>query len=81
MVRRIATCSALITFIICLVAGGLQADNTFGTAVWRALLAMGATFLIGLIVGSMAQRMLDENVSAERKKLKDSQAEVAPSDR
>jgi hypothetical protein len=81
MVQRVAASLALITFVICLVAGGLQAGNPFATTVWRALIAMGATFLLGLIVGSMAQKMLDENLSAEEKKLKNSQAKTSGSDR
>ena len=63
MVRRIAAVMALVAFATCLVAG-IGADNTFATAVSRALAAMAGTFVVGLVVGAMAQRMLDENLAA-----------------
>ncbi len=45
-----------IVFAVCLVVGGLEADNTFATTVERALMAMMATLVIGLVVGAMAAR-------------------------
>ena len=45
-------------------AGAFGADNSFVTAVERALGAMIVTLFVGLIVGWMAQRMIDENVAA-----------------
>jgi hypothetical protein len=55
---------------VCLVVGGIQADNPFTTAVSRALVAMMGTMVVGLIVGWMAQKMLDENVKAAEGKIK-----------
>jgi hypothetical protein len=72
---------ALLAFALCLVAGSLGAGNAFGTTVTRALAAMGITFVIGLAVGAMAQRMLEENVRAHEEKLKNQEAKVEPSDR
>ena len=72
MIVRIAATMSLIAFAICLLIGGLEADNTFTTVVGRALAAMAVTLVIGLIIGAMAQRMLDENLKAEEEKLKKS---------
>ena len=55
---------ALVAFAVCLVMG-LRADNTFTTILSNALLAMGGTFAVGLVVGAMAQKMVDENVAAD----------------
>jgi hypothetical protein len=57
---RVAATTSFVVFAVCLVAG---ADNTFGTAVGRALVAMMATLGIGLIVGWMMQKMIEENVN------------------
>src|SRR5687768_9185856 len=67
MVRRIAGSLSLLAFAICLVAG-LAAQNSTATILANALLAMGVTFVVGLVVGAMAQKMLDENVAAEAAK-------------
>jgi len=67
MVRRIAGSLSLLAFAICLVAG-LAAKNSTATILANALLAMGVTFVVGLVVGAMAQKMLDENVAAEAAK-------------
>ena len=52
---------ALVAFAICLIAG-MGADNTFATTVQRALVAMAATLVLGLVVGAMGQKMMSENV-------------------
>jgi NhaP-type Na+/H+ or K+/H+ antiporter len=70
MAIRIASIMSLIAFAVCLVVGGIQADNPFTTAVERALVAMMGTMVIGLIVGWMAQKMLDENLRSAEEKLK-----------
>ena len=67
MVRRLAGCLALLTFAVC-IAAGLNAGNTAATILSNALAAMGATFVVGLAVGAMAQKMIDENVAAVAKK-------------
>lgn len=69
MPQRIAAILALIAFALCLSVGSLHAGNSFGTAVVRAVIAMMVTFLIGLVVGTMAQRMLEENLRAHEQKL------------
>lgn len=76
MPRRIAACLALLAFATSLVAG-IGADNTFSTTVCRALLAMVATFVIGLVLGVMGQRMLDENLRPREEKLKEIQSTSA----
>ena len=69
MVYRIAGASAFLVFAVSVIAG-IDADNTFSTIVLRALLAMAATWAIGMVVGGMAQKMLDEkrlNLQAKAK--------------
>lgn len=67
MARRMAGSLALLVFAVCLVAG-MNAGNSTATVLSNALLAMAVTFFVGLVVGAMAQKMLDENVSAEAAK-------------
>jgi NhaP-type Na+/H+ or K+/H+ antiporter len=81
MVTRIAGVMALLVFAVCLVIGGLEVGNTFATTVMRALTAMLATMVIGLVVGAMARKMLDENLKSEEEKLKKRSASVPQSDR
>jgi len=69
MANRLAGCCALVVFAFCLILG-LRADNTFSTTVTRALIAMGGTFVLGLLIGWIAQKMLDENIKVEEEKLK-----------
>jgi NhaP-type Na+/H+ or K+/H+ antiporter len=66
MAQRLAAVAALIVFSVCLLIGGFGAGNPFITAVERALVAMAATLGLGLIVGWMAQKMLDENIEAQQ---------------
>lgn len=80
MAQRIAAGLALIAFALCLLVGSLGAGNPFGTTVLRALAAMAVTFVVGLIVGSMAQKMLDENLRNHEQKLKN-EAKLKPVDR
>jgi signal transduction histidine kinase len=76
MPRRIAACLALLVFATCL-AAGIAADNTFATTVCRALLAMAVTFVIGLVLGVMGQRMIDEDLRPREEKLKEFQSTSA----
>ena len=80
MPQRIAATLGLVAFALCLVASH-AAGNAFATTVTRALSAMAATFVIGLAVGAMAQRMLEENLRAHEEKLKNQEAKAEPSDR
>jgi hypothetical protein len=68
MPLRLAAVTSLVVFAVCLIAGS---DNTFGTAVSRALVAMGGTLGLGLIVGWMGQKMIDENVKQQIKVVPD----------
>ena len=86
MPTRMAGTLSLIVFALCLVVGGLRAGNPFGTTVMRALAAMMGTFVVGLIVGLMAQIMLKESVATPNSaldggKLKNSEANSSPGDR
>ena len=67
MVRKVAAALALVMFAVC-VGAGLTAGNTFSTILSNALLGMGAAFGVGLVVGAMAQKMLDESLAADAKK-------------
>lgn len=69
MIQRIAGALALVVFTVCLCSGA-SAGNAFGTVVARALLAMLGTMVIGLVIGWMAQKMLDENLKISEEKLK-----------
>jgi hypothetical protein len=60
--RRIAAAMSLIAFAVCLVAG-IEADNPLGTILARSLVAMAGTLVVGLVVGAMAQKMLDEHLA------------------
>jgi uncharacterized membrane protein len=79
MARRIAASMALVAFAVCLVMG-MRAGNTFSTIVANALIAMVATFVVGLVVGAMAQKMVDENLAAG-KDSGESKAKPGPGDR
>lgn len=63
MVRRIAATTALVAFFVSILAG-MHAENPFATVVANALVAMLVTFIVGLVLGAMAQKMLEENMAA-----------------
>ena len=69
MPKRMAAICALLVFALCVVQG-MQANNSFATTVTRALVALACTFAIGLVLGTAAQRMIDENLKHEEEKLK-----------
>jgi len=79
--QRIAAILALIAFTLCLLVGSLHAGNSFGTTVIRALAAMSVTFVIGLALGAMAQRMIEDNVRTHEQKLRNQETKVETSDR
>ena len=84
MPHRLAASLALLSFAACLYASGVHAGNPFGTTIQRALLAMAGTYVIGLIVGLMAQKMIEENIKGvlkQEKKLLDSRTEAGTRDR
>ena len=78
MTKRLAAAMAFLAFAGCLISG-MRAENTFETTVVRALEAMIVTLVIGLIVGSMAQKMLDENADSAKKS--EMEAKVTKEDR
>ena len=73
MPQRMSAAMAFLAFAVCLVAG-LAAGNSPATILGHALEAMGATLVIGLVVGWMARRMLEENLDALRAKQRASDA-------
>lgn len=86
MPTRLASALSLVVFALCLLIGGVAAGNPFGTTVLRALAAMAGTFVIGLVIGVMAEIMLKESVAAPTSapdvgKLKNSEANSSPPDR
>ena len=77
MPRRLAASLALLVFAICLIAG-LESGNSMSTILSRALVAMLGTLVISLIVGTMAEKMVQENVARREKELR--QAGDVPAD-
>jgi hypothetical protein len=80
MTKRISASLAIIVFAICLLIGGFEANNTFTTSVQRAMVAMMATLFVGLIIGTMAQKMLDENLKSKEDRLQSSPVENKPAE-
>ena len=84
MAQRIAACCSLLVFAVSILLG-LQAENSFSTTLSRALLALVATYGVGLVIGVMAQKMSEENsgrdFSAEKKKIEESRTEIGSNDR
>jgi cytochrome b561 len=80
MPQRIASIIALIAFALCLLQG-LAAENTFSTTVLRALLAMAGTYVIGLIVGRMGERMLEDTPKPKPENEENSARRIETSDR
>ena len=75
MAKRFAIALSLLAFIMCLLIGGIEADNTFVTSVYRALVAMAVMYPVGYVLGIMAQKMLDENLEQVRHRMEKSAAE------
>lgn len=67
MANRIAGILALVAFAMCLLVGAFEAGNPFTTVVWRSLVAMFGTYVIGYIIGIAAERMLGEQKAAAEK--------------
>lgn len=84
MTRKIAATSALLVFAVAILLG-LRVENTFATTLSRALVAMGATFVVGLVIGAMADKMIEErakaNLSAAGRKMENSEAKPGREDR
>ena len=69
LLRPLAASLSLLVFAICLIAG-MESGNTLSTILSRALVAMLGTLVISLVVGTMAQRMVEENVARREKELR-----------
>ncbi len=76
MPQRLAGTLAILAFAICLVVGGLVADNPLTTTVARALIAMVATLIVGLVVGYAGQKRIDERVAELEKTAAEKIAQV-----
>jgi hypothetical protein len=63
MPQRLAGTMSLVAFAFCLVVGGFGANNALSTVIYRALVAMVGTFMVALIIGVMASKMIEENVA------------------
>ena len=74
MARKIAAALSLVVFAVCLTAG-LGAGNSFSGVLSKALLGMAATFVVGMVVGAIAQKVIDENLAAEAGKLAAAEAD------
>ncbi|MFA9478668.1 hypothetical protein ACERK3_10205 [Phycisphaerales bacterium AB-hyl4] len=59
--RVIASSFALVSFAAALLIG-LLSGNSAGVLIWRATLVMIACWIIGRIVGAIAQRVVDEHI-------------------
>lgn len=79
MPRRLAVAVAFIVFSVCLICG-MMADNTFVGTLERALKAMFVTLIVGLVIGAMGQKMLEENVKQMAKQSENSEKQE-PKDR
>ena len=67
MANRIAGILALVAFAMCLLVGAFEAGNPFTTIVWRSLVAMFGTYVIGYVIGIAAERMLSEQKAEAEK--------------
>ena len=70
MPRRLAASLSLLVFAICLIAG-MQASNPLATVLSRALVAMACTMVLSLVIGAMAQRMVEENMQKREQELRE----------
>lgn len=77
MPRRLAVAVALLVFALCLICG-IGAGNDFAETVTRALKGMFCTLLVGLVVGAMAQKMLNENVPVRKSENSSAKPEFSP---
>lgn len=66
MTNRLAVTMSLVAFALCLVMG-ISAENPFGTVILRALGAMVVTLIVGMVLGAMGQKMIDENLRSMEK--------------
>lgn len=65
--KLIATCFALVAFAAAMVVG-LASGNDATTVIKRSLIAMGACWIVGRIVGHVAQRTVEEQIESYKLK-------------
>jgi len=80
MTQRLAVTMSLIAFALCLVMG-IMAENPFGTVILRALGAMVVTLIVGMALGAMGQKMVDENLRTMEKNKEISESKSAENGR
>ena len=76
MPRRLAASLSLLVFAVCLIVG-MQSGNPLTTVLSRSLLAMAGTMVISLVIGTMAQRMLEESLEKREQELREQLAAAA----
>jgi len=59
--KVIATCFALLTFVAAVVVG-FAAGNAMFTVVWRATIVMVVCWVVGRIVGGVAQSSIERHI-------------------
>lgn len=64
--RVIATCFALVSFAAALLIG-LHSGNSAGVLIWRATLVMVVCWIVGRVVGAVAQRVVDEHIESYKR--------------
>lgn len=77
MPRRLAVAIAFLVFALCLCLG-IAAENSFAETISRALKAMVGTLVVGMVIGAMAQKMLEENLKqlAEKTRIQEAKQET-----
>jgi putative Mn2+ efflux pump MntP len=80
MTKRLSAVMSLIVFAFCLVVG-MRTGNPFSSTVGRAVIALFATLLLGMVIGTMGEKMLDENLRSREEKLKNSARNSEATDR
>ena len=60
--RIIASIFALVSFAAALFIG-VAANNSFNTIVLRAILTMGICYLVGRVIGALADRAVQEHIA------------------
>ena len=76
MTRRLAASLSLLVFAVCLIVG-MESGNTLETVLSRSLLAMAGTMVISLVIGTMAQYMLDESLKKREQEFREKLAAAA----
>jgi hypothetical protein len=66
---RIAASFSMLVFAITVV-NGIRAGNAFTTTIWLGLKGLVLAYILGLLVGWIAQRMLNENLKHEEERIR-----------